>query len=311
MRSSWHSLDRVEVHFDDERLVANAGLIAPASLSQHLGLCELFDQRLDLGDAPGRANVGHKAMTVIHSVLAGSDSIDDCDVLRAGSTVEVLGHELRAPSTIGTFVRSFSWGHVRQLDSVAGEALARAWKAGAGPADRAGPFTIDLDSSIHETYGMQKEGGSRGYTYVRGYHPLYAFASDDGQVLHSRLRGGNAHTARGAAGFLKETFARVRAAGAAGKLAMRADSLLTRPRSSPPARRRERSSRSRSSCIPTCTPPSPPSLTRRGSRSLTGSTTARMWLRSTGWRSSPARRKGSGAGWSCAAPVPPPEASWP
>lgn len=224
MRSSWQSLDRVGVTFDDDRLVANAGLIAPASLCQHLGLRELFDQRVDLGDAPGRANVGHKAMTVIHSVLAGSDSIDDCEVLRAGSTAEVLGHELRAPSTIGTFLRSFSWGHVRQLDSVAGEALARAWQTGAGPADPAGPFTIDLDSSIHETYGLQKQGGSRGYTYVRGYHPLYAFASDDGQVLHSRLRGGNAHTARGVVGFLKETFARVRTAGAAGKLRMRADS---------------------------------------------------------------------------------------
>ncbi len=224
MRSSWHSLDRIEVAFDDERLVANAGLIAPASLSEHLGLRDLFEGRVDLGDAPGRANVGHKAMTVIHSVLAGSDSIDDCEVLRAGSTVEVLGHELRAPSTIGTFLRSFSWGHVRQLDAVAGEALTRAWQAGAGPADRSGPFTIDLDSSIHETYGLHKQGGSRGYTSVRGYHPLYAFAGENGQVLHSRLRGGNAHTGRGAVGFLKESFRRVRAAGVTGKLAMRADS---------------------------------------------------------------------------------------
>lgn len=67
----------------------NAGLITPASLSQHLGLRAPFAGRVDLGDAPGRANVGHKAMTVIHSVLAGSDSTDDCEVLRAGSTVEV------------------------------------------------------------------------------------------------------------------------------------------------------------------------------------------------------------------------------
>jgi Transposase DDE domain group 1 len=224
MRSSWHSLDGVGVTFDDERLVANAGLIVPASFSQHLGLRELFDQRVDLGKASGRANVGHKAMTVIHSVLAAADSIDDCEVLRAGATEAVLGHELRAPSTIGTFLRSFSWGHSRQLDSVAGEALARAWRAGAGPADPDGPFTIDLDSSIHETYGLQKQGGSRGYTYVRGYHPLYAIAGDDGQVLHSRLRGGNAHTARGAVGFLKESFRRVRAAGATGRLRVRADS---------------------------------------------------------------------------------------
>jgi hypothetical protein len=224
MRSSWHSLDRVGVTFDDERLVANAGLIAPASMAEHLGLRELFERRVDLGDAAGRANVGHKAMTVIHAVLAEADSIDGCDVLRAGSTAAVLGHVVFAPSTIGTFLRSFTWGHSRQLDAVAGAALSRAWQAGAGPVDRSGPLTIDLDSSIHETYGFGKEGGLRGYTYVRGYHPLYAIAGDDGQVLHSRLRGGNSHTARGAVGFLAETFGRVRAAGATGQLMVRADS---------------------------------------------------------------------------------------
>ncbi|MGH9055303.1 MAG: transposase, partial [Acidimicrobiales bacterium] len=217
-------LDRVGVTFDDERLVANAGLIAPASLAEHLELKKLFDERVDLGDAPGRANVGHKAMTVIHAVLAGAEFIDGCDVLRAGSTAAVLGHAVAAPSTIGTFLRSFSWPHARQLDKVAGEALCRAWAAGAGP-DRSEAFSIDVDSSIHETYGTQKEGGSRfGYTQVRGYHPLYALAGEDGEVLHSRLRGGNSHTARGAPGFVKETFGRVRAAGVSGRLNMRADS---------------------------------------------------------------------------------------
>jgi hypothetical protein len=224
MRSSWHSLDRIGVTFDDERLVANAGLIAPASLAQHLELKDLIDDRVDLGDAPGRANVGHKAMTVVHAVLAGADSIDDCDVLRAGSTAAVLGHAVAAPSTVGTFLRSFSWGHARQLDSVAGEMLGRAWAAGAG-SDLAGPFTIDVDSSIHETYGLQKQGGSRfGYTQVRGYHPLYAIAGADGEVLHSRLRGANSHTARGAVGFLTETFTRVRKAGVTGPLSVRGDS---------------------------------------------------------------------------------------
>jgi hypothetical protein len=212
------------VTFDDQRLVANAGLIAPASVAGRLGLRELFDERVDLGDAPGRAKVGHKAMTVIHAVLAEADSIDGCDVLRAGATAAVVGHVVLAPSTIGTFLRSFSWGHARQLDAVAGEALVRAWQSGAGPADGGGPLTIDLDSSIHETYGFQKEGGIRGYTYVRGYHPLYAIAAEDGEVLHSRLRGGNSHTARGAVGFLAETFRRVRAAGVTGELMVRADS---------------------------------------------------------------------------------------
>jgi hypothetical protein len=224
MRSSWHSLDRIGVTFDDERLVANAGLIAPASVAQHLGLKQLVDERVDLGDAPGRANVGHKAMTVIHAVLAGAEFIDGCDVLRAGATEAVLGHRVLAPSTIGTFLRSFSWGHARQLDVVAGELLARAWAAGAGP-ELTGPFTIDVDSSIHETYGLGKEGGSRfGYTQVRGYNPLYAMAANGGEVLHCRLRGGTAHSGRGAVGFLAETFARVRAGGVTGPLLVRADS---------------------------------------------------------------------------------------
>jgi hypothetical protein len=110
-------------------------------------------------------------MTLIHSALAGGDSIDDADALRAGSTEAVLGHELRAPSTLGTFLRSFSWGHARQLDVVSGQLLSRAWQAGAGPGTE--PLTIDVDSSICETYGLNKQGGSKfTYNHVRGYHPL-------------------------------------------------------------------------------------------------------------------------------------------
>jgi hypothetical protein len=220
---SCHSLDAVEVTFSDEHLVANAGLILPATLSQHLGLLGLFQELVDLGDSPGRANVGHKAMTLIHSALAGGDSIDDADALRAGETEAVLGHSVLAPSTLGTFLRSFTWGHVRQLDVVAGELLSRGWGAGAGPGDE--PFTIDVDSSIHETYGLAKQGGTHfTYNHVRGYNPLYAVAARTGDVVHSRLRGGNAHSGRGAASFLTETFQRVRTAGATGPLVLRADS---------------------------------------------------------------------------------------
>ncbi|MGH3952262.1 MAG: IS1380 family transposase [Acidimicrobiales bacterium] len=221
MRSS-HSLDRLEVIFDDDHAVADAGLLLPATLAQHLGLRQLIDDSVDLGGAVGHANVGHKAMTLIHSALAGGDCIGDADALRAGSTQAVLGHAVLAPSTLGTFLRSFTWGHARQLDAVAGELLARAWAAGAGPGDA--PFTIDVDSSIHETYGLAKQGGVFGHTKVRGYHPLYAVAAGTGDVLGCRLRGGNAHTGRGAAGFVTETVNRVRAAGASGPLTLRADS---------------------------------------------------------------------------------------
>jgi len=222
MRSS-HSLDAVAVTFDDERLVADAGLILPATLAQHLGLRELFDDHGDLGDAAGHANVGHKAMTLIHSALAGGDSIDDADALRAGSTHSVLGHAVLAPSTLGTFLRSFTWGHARQLDKVSAQLLGRAFAAGAGPGDA--PVTIDVDSSICETYGLKKQGGTKfTYNHLRGYHPLFAVMAGTGDVVHSRQRGGNAHSGRGAAGFLTETFNRVRAAGASGPITLRADS---------------------------------------------------------------------------------------
>ncbi|MDP9464122.1 MAG: IS1380 family transposase [Actinomycetota bacterium] len=208
--------------FDDAHAVADAGLILPATLAQHLRLRQLFDDRVDLGHARGRANVGLKAMTLIHSVLAGGDCIDDTGALRAGDTASVLGHAVRAPSTLGTFLRSFTWGHARQLDNVSAELLARAWAAGAGPGDA--PVTLDVDSTICETYGLAKQGGAFGYTNTRGYHPLIAAVAGSGDVVHSRLRGGNAHTARGAASFLAETFNRVRATGATGALILRADS---------------------------------------------------------------------------------------
>src|SRR5665811_1841394 len=128
----------------------------------------------------------------------------------------------RAPSTLGTFLRSFTWGHALQLDAVSRRLLARTWASGAGPGDA--PFTIDVDSTICETYGLKKAGGSRfTYTHVRGYHPLLAVAAGTGEVLHARLRGGPASTTRGAAHFLAETIARLRGAGAGGELTLRAD----------------------------------------------------------------------------------------
>jgi hypothetical protein len=222
MRSS-HSLDRLDTAFDDDRLVANAGLLLPATLATHLGLKEIVETHLDLGQAAGRANVGDKLLTLVMSALAGGDCIDDAAALRAGGTAGVLGFAIKAASTLGTFLRSFRWGHVRQLDAVTRHLLARAWAAGAGPGSA--PFTIDLDSTICETYGLAKEGAvHHGYTGVRGYHPLLAVAAGTGDILAARLREGRANTVRGAAHFLTETIGRVRSAGASGQLTMRADS---------------------------------------------------------------------------------------
>ena len=110
-----------------------------------------------------------------------------------------------------------------QLDRVSGELLARAWSTGAGPSDD--PLTIDLDSTVCETYGLCKEAAQRhNYGGQRGYHPILAVAAGTGEVLMCRLREGRANTARGAAHFVRETAGRVRHAGAPGPLTMRADS---------------------------------------------------------------------------------------
>ena len=171
--------DRIQIAFDDHRLVANAGLILPVTLAHHLGLGELVDNHVDLGDAPGRANAGDKLLTLVASALAGGDRIDDVDALRAGGTEQVVGCAVKAPSTLWTFLRSFRWGHVRQLDRVSREMLAGAWAAGTEPVDD--PLTIDLDSTVCETYGLGKEGAQRhNYAGQRGYYPLLAVAAGTG-----------------------------------------------------------------------------------------------------------------------------------
>ncbi|HZA82996.1 MAG TPA: IS1380 family transposase [Actinomycetes bacterium] len=222
MRSSHVVLDQVEVAFDDQHAVANAGLLLPATLAERLGIEQAADELIDLGDRPGAAHPGRKILTVVHSLLAGGDSIDDVEMLRAGATGSVLGHRVMAASTVGTWLRAFTFGHVRQLDRLAEVALTRAWAAGAGPGD--GPLLVDADSTICEVYGKAKQGATYGYTRKLGYHPLLATRADTGEVLHARQRAGRANTARGAPRFVDELVGRVRRAGATGELIFRADS---------------------------------------------------------------------------------------
>ena len=258
--------------------MANAGLLLPATLALHLGLSQLVQQRLDLGDAPGRANTGDKMMTLVASALAGGDCIDDTDALRAGGTARILGFTAKAPSTLGAFLRSFRWGHVRQLDRVSRELLARAWTAGGGPGD--GPLTIDVDSTICETYGLDKEGARHhGYTGKRGYHPLLAIAAGTGDVLMARLREGRANTARGAAHFLRETVGRVRYAGARGQLTVRADSGFYAHSVVSVCRKMDVASPSPSASTKACTMSSRPYLKMPGRRFPTGWTAPPMWQR--------------------------------
>jgi Transposase DDE domain group 1 len=196
---SSHSPDSLAVAFDDQHTVANAGLLLTATLGDRLGIQTLADQLVDLGRRPGAARPGRKVMTLVHAMVAGGDTIDDVDLLRSGSTAAVLGHQVMAPSTCGTFLRSFTFGHVRQLDRLAEAVLTRAWAAGAGPG--AAPMTMDLDSTICEVYGHAKQGAAYGYTKVLGYHPLLATRADTGELLHTRMRTGSANTARGAERF--------------------------------------------------------------------------------------------------------------
>jgi ribosomal protein L30/L7E len=222
MRSSHVLLDQVDIVFDDEHAVAGAGLLLPATLAERLGVEQVTDQVVDLGDRPGAAHPGRKLLTLVHALVAGGDCIDDVELLRSGATGSVLGHRVVAPSTVGTFLRSFTFGHVRQLDQVTATILQRAWAAGAGPGD--GPLTIDVDSTICEVHGYHKQGACYGYTHRLGYHPLLAFRSDTGELLHARLRKGAANTGRGIVRFVDELVARLRRAGASGELTLRMDS---------------------------------------------------------------------------------------
>ena len=169
--------DRIRIVFDDHRLVANAGLLLPATLARHLGLRELVDHHLDLGGAPGRANTGDKLMTLVASAMAGGDCIDDADVLRTGGTACTLGGTVKAPSTLGTFLRSFRWGHVRQLDRVSRELLAIA----AGTGDvlmsrlREGRANTARGAAhfLRETVGRVRYAGANGRLTLRADSGFY------------------------------------------------------------------------------------------------------------------------------------------
>lgn len=222
MKPVSHRIDRLEVTFDEPNLVSQAGLLLVGTLVARLRLEELINRLVDLGRRVGGANPGAKVLTLVHALIVGATHIDHVNVLRTGDTADVLPHAVMAPSTIGTFLRAFSFGHVRQLEAVAAEAVARAWAAGLGPGKKR--LVMDLDSTITEVEGKKKQGASYGYTRVLGYHPLLASRSDTGELLAARLRGGSANTSRGVRRFIEELVARVRRAGATGELVLRMDS---------------------------------------------------------------------------------------
>lgn len=220
-RSLPGDLDAIEIAFDDERLVADAGLVLPATLCDRLGAEELIDGLVERPSDPqvGVA-AGAKALSVAFAMLAGADSIDDVDRLRAGATGAVIGLRPRAATTAGNWLRGLGFGQVRQLDAACAELLRRAWGAGARP-ER---LVIDLDSSITPVHGHKKRGARYGHTRQLGYHPIFATSAETGEVIHARLRHGAANTQYGAVRFFEESIARCRRAGHQGDFLVRADS---------------------------------------------------------------------------------------
>jgi hypothetical protein len=222
VRSVSRRIDRIAVTFDDPNLVANAGLVLVATMAVRLGLETLINTTVRLSGRVGGAQPGRKVLTLVHAIVAGGSHIDHADMLRAGATESVLSHRVMAPSTLGTFLRAFTFGHIRQLDRVMAESLRRAWTLGAGPGDAR--LVIDVDSTVCEVHGYQKQGAGYGYTHVLGYHPILATRADTGEVLHARMRKGAANTQRGMKRFVEELVPRLRRAAATGELVMRCDS---------------------------------------------------------------------------------------
>jgi hypothetical protein len=210
------SIDSISVGFDDERAVADAGLLLTGTTMARLGLEQATDEVVTVGYRSGR-----KLATLVHTLVAGGECIDDVALLRAGATDRVLGHDTVAASTIGTWLREFTFGHIRQLDKVTETMLTRAWAAGGGPGEA--PLIIDIDSTICEVHGYAKQGAGYGYTRQLGLHPLLATRAGTSEVLHARMRKGSANTGRGAQRFVRETIGRVRRAGASGPLIFRMD----------------------------------------------------------------------------------------
>lgn len=220
MNSSNQDLDRIEVVFDEDSLVSDAGLLAASTLVSRLGLKDMIDETV-CPPQSGRGS-GAKTLTAVYAMLLGGSFFTDADRLRAGSAASVLNFKPVAPTTLGTFARSFEWTHVDQFDSAQEQALGRAWDAGV--CRPGNTITVDIDSTICQVYGKAKEGAQRGYTKVLGFHPLVAVRNDTGEIVHARMREGGSQ--QGHAHFAEQSLLRMRRLSPNADLTLRADSGL-------------------------------------------------------------------------------------
>lgn len=218
-----HSAARTRAMFDDENLVSFAGLVPVMRLAEQVGLHELLADRVRLGSSIG-SNPAGKVSTVVAGMVAGADSIDDLDALRHGGMDGLFG-QVYAPSTLGSFLREFTFGHVRQLESVAHRLLVGLAESCPRLLDGAQRFTyVDVDSLLRRVYGHAKQAAGFGHTKVGGYpvllrglSPLVATISTDTAapvIASTRLRGGNAGSARGAASLAAQALGTAREIGA-------------------------------------------------------------------------------------------------
>jgi Transposase DDE domain group 1 len=227
-----HSLTRTHASFDDPNLVSHAGLVPVMALAQRAGLGELVARHVDLAGECG-VNAPLKIGCLVAGMAAGAGSIDDMDLLRHGAMTGLFGG-VRAPSTLGSFLRAFTWGNVRQAEKAQRLFLAElARRSPLLPGKDVLAF-IDIDSMQKRVYGHKKQGAAFGHTkiqgksvLVRGLNALAAAISTPlaaPVIAATRLRGGNANSARGAASFAAESVSAARAAGCTGKIIVRMDS---------------------------------------------------------------------------------------
>ena len=181
MRSIAGGIDGLEAVFDDGSLVADGGLLLAGTVMSRLGLEALIDDTVRLDGRVAGSGSGRKVLSLVASMLVGGCCIDDVQRLRSGSAAAVLPFAVVAPSTAGSFLRSFTFGHVRQLDKAAELGLVRAWSVGAAPS--VAEMTVDLDSTVCEVCGRAKHGAAYGHTKVLG--SLVAVRSDDGTLGRS------------------------------------------------------------------------------------------------------------------------------
>jgi hypothetical protein len=215
--------------FDDPNLVSCAGLVPVLELADRAGLPRLVAEHLTLTRLGG-ANPQVKVPALVAGMVAGADSIDDMGLLRHGALGRLMAG-VRAPSTLGTFLRSFTFGHVRQLDAVAARLLAGLADCTPVLAGADELAYIDVDDTVRQTYGYAKQGAGRGYTGVKGLNALIATVSTPSAapvIAAARLRKGSTNSAKGAARLVADALVTAKAAGASGVRVLRADSAFYR-----------------------------------------------------------------------------------